>query len=277
MMLKPVGVYAASDAELIESLGGTDTMSPSSNIRLFKEKLSPKWEDYKNGGQLSMRLKREVTPQVWANLTAAVLNGHIPHMEHIAGIVLSIRLNSNAAHIWVREATELSKNQAILHYCQKVLGVHAVFVPFQVMKSRNHRIRANPDKEKMGSDGRSALAPSVAATKQSNGPVNSISDVVPGAAPSTAAPGATTPAAAGPATDGAGAGRVGQARSGEEWVAARKKAADCAALSASPPASSPSCLPPETAVDRGIMPFVVLAIAIASALIATCSAASSWF
>jgi hypothetical protein len=136
-----LGTYVETNPELQSLATSIGSLKAPSNVRMFKKGASMKWEDYENGGQISMRLNRARTLPVWKKLVSALANREIPHFDHMVGIVLSLRAQSNAAHLWVKAAPETKLNQDILKFLGDNLSVHVVFIPFKVMKSRNVDLR----------------------------------------------------------------------------------------------------------------------------------------
>jgi hypothetical protein len=124
-----------------------DALPNKANLRVFREGASVQWEDYKNGGQMSMRFKKSQTKQKWNELMNAIMSGKLPHVStHVVGAVLSIRPGSNAAHLWCVNNEEVSKNHEILKFIGENLGVHVVYLPFQVLTRKNTQAKAKKEK-----------------------------------------------------------------------------------------------------------------------------------
>lgn len=136
LSVKPQGVFDAGNKA---HFGGVDKLPQYSNVRIFRDGFSPNWEDYKNGGQLSMRFKKDSTLRNWKLLVNAVIEQRAPHMDHILGLVLSIRPGSNAAHLWCADSNMIQKNADIMKFVLSMMNVHVVYVPFQVLKQRNQK------------------------------------------------------------------------------------------------------------------------------------------
>lgn len=62
------------------------------------------WEDdgNKNGGKLSIKLKKDYTTIIWEELILALIGGILPQSvkEEISGIVISVRKEFNILQIW---------------------------------------------------------------------------------------------------------------------------------------------------------------------------------
>lgn len=199
--LAPKGYFDSSNPS---HLGGVDKLPQYSNLRMFREGYSPNWEDYKNGGQLSMRLKKDSTLRNWKLLVAAVMEGRMPHMDHMMGMVLSIRPGSNAAHIWCADSNAIQKNTEIMKYVLSLMNVHVVYVPFQVLKERNVKNQEKASKKaaafkKLTSDGKRRSSDSCSVDNSDNLSIAStesfnLSGSLGRSTPSAASDGTRTPA-----------------------------------------------------------------------------------
>jgi len=124
-----------------------EALQNKANLRVFREGAPFQWEDYKNGGQMSMRFKKSQTKQKWNELMSAVMSGKLPHVStHVVGAVLSIRPGSNAAHLWCVNNEEVTKNHDILKFIGEHLGVHVVYLPFQILTRKNSQAMAKKAK-----------------------------------------------------------------------------------------------------------------------------------
>ena len=64
------------------------------------------WEDEgnKNGGKISVKLKKDYTTIIWEEIILAMIGGIFPQAvkEELNGIVISIRKEYNILQIWFR-------------------------------------------------------------------------------------------------------------------------------------------------------------------------------
>ncbi len=61
-------------------------------------------EDNKNGGKISVKLKKDYTTIIWEEIVLALIGGVLPQIvkEEINGVVVSIRKEFNILQIWFR-------------------------------------------------------------------------------------------------------------------------------------------------------------------------------
>lgn len=64
------------------------------------------WEDEgnKNGGKISVKLKKDYTTIIWEEIVLALIGGVLPTnlKEEINGVVVSIRKDSNILQLWFK-------------------------------------------------------------------------------------------------------------------------------------------------------------------------------
>ncbi len=64
------------------------------------------WEDEgnKNGGKISVKLKKDYTTIIWEELVLAMIGGVLPQnlKEEINGVVVSIRKEYNILQLWFK-------------------------------------------------------------------------------------------------------------------------------------------------------------------------------
>jgi translation initiation factor 4E len=64
------------------------------------------WEDEgnKNGGKITIKLKKDFTTLVWEEVILAIIGGTMPNIakEEINGVLVSIRKDYNLLQIWFR-------------------------------------------------------------------------------------------------------------------------------------------------------------------------------
>ena len=73
---------------------------------MFKEPIKPMWEDEnnKNGGRISIKLRKEYTTIIWEEMIFALIGGILPKQmkEEINGIVVTSRKEFNTLQIWFK-------------------------------------------------------------------------------------------------------------------------------------------------------------------------------
>ena len=64
------------------------------------------WEDEgnKNGGKISIKLKKDYTTIIWEEIVLALIGGMLPQIvkEEINGVVVSIRKEFNILQLWFK-------------------------------------------------------------------------------------------------------------------------------------------------------------------------------
>ena len=73
---------------------------------MFKEPIKPMWEDEnnKNGGRISIKLRKDYTTIIWEEMIFALIGDVLPSeiKEQINGIVVTSRKDFNTLQIWIR-------------------------------------------------------------------------------------------------------------------------------------------------------------------------------
>lgn len=71
---------------------------------LFKHNIKPAWEDESNreGGKLTLRLKKGLASLYWEQLVFAMIGEQFEFGEDICGAVISMRANEDVLSIWNR-------------------------------------------------------------------------------------------------------------------------------------------------------------------------------
>jgi len=73
---------------------------------MFKEPIKPMWEDEynKNGGKISIKLRKDYTTIIWEEMIFALIGGILPKQmkEEINGIVVTSRKEYNTLQIWFK-------------------------------------------------------------------------------------------------------------------------------------------------------------------------------
>ena len=73
-------------------------------FQLFKAHIKPMWEDNynKQGGKISIKLRKQFTTIIWEEMILALLSGKLPVKDEINGIVISCKKDCNVLQIWFR-------------------------------------------------------------------------------------------------------------------------------------------------------------------------------
>ena len=89
-------------------------MSPS-DYHLFKEGISPLWEDEANakGGKWMVRLRKGLASEKWEALILALVGDSTGIGEEICGCVASIRYQEDIIAVWNRDAADEEKKTRI--------------------------------------------------------------------------------------------------------------------------------------------------------------------
>ena len=78
---------------------------------MFKEPIKPMWEDEnnKNGGRISIKLRKDYTTIIWEEMIFALIGGILPKQmkEEINGIVVTSRKEYNTLQIWFKNYDEV--------------------------------------------------------------------------------------------------------------------------------------------------------------------------
>lgn len=73
----------------------------------FRSGITPAWEDVanENGGKLSIKLKREVSPRIWEHLLLALSSGSLEALG-ICGVVWSMRMGEDIISVWNEDSSD---------------------------------------------------------------------------------------------------------------------------------------------------------------------------
>ena len=76
---------------------------------MFKDQIKPMWEDEynKQGGKISIKLRKDFTTIIWEEMIFALIGGVLPKIvkDEINGIVVSSRKECNILQIWFKTYT----------------------------------------------------------------------------------------------------------------------------------------------------------------------------
>ena len=95
---------------IFQHLRKPDSCKPGIEFMMFKEPIKPMWEDEfnKNGGRISLKLRKKYTTIIWEEMIFALISGIIPNdmKNEINGIVVSSRKEFNTLQIWFKTYDE---------------------------------------------------------------------------------------------------------------------------------------------------------------------------
>eukprot|EP00124_Ichthyophonus_hoferi_P003379 Ihof_evm5s289 gene=Ihof_evmTU5s289 len=83
-----------------------DDLKGISDYHLFREGISPLWEDEANkyGGKWIVRLRKGLASRLWEALILAVLGNQFEVGLEVCGAVISVRYNEDIISLWNRSA-----------------------------------------------------------------------------------------------------------------------------------------------------------------------------
>ena len=91
---------------IFQHLRKPDSCKAGIEYFMFKEPIKPMWEDEnnKNGGRISIKLRKEYTTIIWEEMIFALIGGILPKemKEEINGIVVTSRKEFNTLQIWFK-------------------------------------------------------------------------------------------------------------------------------------------------------------------------------
>lgn len=95
---------------IFQHLRKPDSCRPGIEFMMFKEPIKPMWEDEgnKNGGKISIKLRKEYTTIIWEEMIFALIGGILPQemKDEINGIVVTSRKEFNTLQIWFKTYAE---------------------------------------------------------------------------------------------------------------------------------------------------------------------------
>jgi translation initiation factor 4E len=110
---------------IFQHLRKPDSCKPGIEFMMFKEPIKPMWEDEnnKNGGKISIKLRKDYTTIIWEEMIFALIGGILPKemKDEINGIVVTSRKEFNTLQIWFKTFEE--KINADLEQCIRDLLV----------------------------------------------------------------------------------------------------------------------------------------------------------
>ena len=83
-----------------------DACRPGIDIQLFKNPIKPMWEDdyNKNGGRLSLKLRKDFSTIIWEEILLAMIGNILPKeiSDEINGVLISVKKKYNGLQIWFK-------------------------------------------------------------------------------------------------------------------------------------------------------------------------------
>jgi len=90
---------------IFQHLRKPDSCKPGIEFQLFKEPVKPLWEDEnnKNGGRMSLKLRKGYTTIIWEEMIFAMIGDVLPDnvKDAINGIIVTSRKEYNTLQIWI--------------------------------------------------------------------------------------------------------------------------------------------------------------------------------
>ena len=137
---------------IFQHLRKPDSCKPGIEFMMFKEPIKPMWEDEnnKNGGKISIKLRKEYTTIIWEEMIFALIGAILPQemRDEINGIVVTSRKEFNTLQIWFKTFEERINND--LELCIRDLLVIPDDVSLEV-KQFNKSKKENINSEKKSS------------------------------------------------------------------------------------------------------------------------------
>ena len=91
---------------IFQHLRKPDSCKPGIEFQMFKEPVKPLWEDEnnKNGGRISIKLRKDFTTIIWEEMIFALIGNVLPKeiKDEINGIIVSSRREFNTLQIWFK-------------------------------------------------------------------------------------------------------------------------------------------------------------------------------
>ena len=91
---------------IFQHLRKPDSCKPGIEFQMFKDPVKPMWEDEnnKNGGRISIKLRKEYTTIIWEEMIFALIGEVLPKeiKDEINGIVVTSRKEFNTLQIWIK-------------------------------------------------------------------------------------------------------------------------------------------------------------------------------
>ena len=137
---------------IFQHLRKPDSCRPGIEFMMFKEPIIPMWEDEnnKNGGKISIKLRKQFTTIIWEEMIFALIGGILPKemKEEINGIVVTSRKEFNTLQIWFKTFDERITND--LQECIRGLLVIPDEVILEIKQFNKNKKENNNEKKTTG-------------------------------------------------------------------------------------------------------------------------------
>ena len=91
---------------IFQHLRKPDSCKPGIEFQMFKNPVKPMWEDEnnKNGGKITLKLRKDFTTIIWEEMIFALIGDVLPKevQDQINGIVVTSRKDYNTLQIWIK-------------------------------------------------------------------------------------------------------------------------------------------------------------------------------
>ena len=95
---------------IFQHLRKLDSCKPGIEFQMFKDPVKPMWEDEnnKNGGRITIKLRKGFTTIIWEEMIFAIIGDVLPKeiKDEINGIVVTSRKDFNTLQIWTKSFNE---------------------------------------------------------------------------------------------------------------------------------------------------------------------------
>ena len=95
---------------IFQHLRKPDSCKPGIEFMMFKEPIKPMWEDEnnKNGGKISIKLRKDFTTIIWEEMIFTLIGGILPKemKDEINGIIVTTKRDFNTLQIWFKTYDE---------------------------------------------------------------------------------------------------------------------------------------------------------------------------
>ena len=95
---------------IFQHLRKPDSCKQGIEFQLFKLPIKPMWEDEynKNGGKITLKLRKQYTTIIWEEMILAIIGNVLPKKinDEINGVVFSSKKESNTLQIWFKTYTK---------------------------------------------------------------------------------------------------------------------------------------------------------------------------
>ena len=99
---------------IFQHLRKPDSCKPGTEFQMFKDPVKPMWEDEnnKNGGRISIKLRKDFTTIIWEEMIFALIGDVLPKeiKDEINGIVVTSRREYNTLQIWIKSFDTKTNN-----------------------------------------------------------------------------------------------------------------------------------------------------------------------